>query len=120
MIGFCIIVYLHSYKFAITNCMTPSKLLYEFWVFIKKMNRHSSVTQEKLLASLSQINSCHAFHATLFYRMLFDDKFDKLRDSFRVMDQSFLRVAQRKSQAFHVSRFKVLLKYGIPYDSSLQ
>jgi hypothetical protein len=100
--------------------MTPSRLLYECWVFIKKMNRHSSVTQQTLLASLSRITTCHSMHATLFYRMLFDDKFDKLKDSFRVMDQSFLRVAQRKSLAFHVTRLKVLLKYGIPYDSSLQ
>jgi hypothetical protein len=59
-------------------------------------------------------------HGTLFYRMLFDDKFDKLKESFRAMDQSFLKVAQRKSLAFHISRVKVLLKYGSPYDSSLQ
>ena len=73
--------------------MTPSKLLYECWVYIKKMNRHSSVTQQTLISSLSQITTCHSMHGTLFYRMLFDDKFDKLKESFRVMDQSFLKVA---------------------------
>jgi hypothetical protein len=72
--------------------MIASKFLYECWAFIKKMNQNSSITTDTLLSTLAQLTSCRSMHGTLFYRMVYDDKFKKLKGIFKQVDHSLNKI----------------------------
>jgi hypothetical protein len=83
------------------------------------MNQNASVTSKALLGNLQQLTQIESMHGTLLYRFIFNDRYNKMRDIFMQIDNIFYKKAERKSLYSNISRFKVLLKYELPYESSL-
>lgn len=99
--------------------MSTSKFLYECWAFVKKMNRNTGITIAGLLTKMEQLGTVKSLHGTYIYSLMYSDRFDKLREIYEQFDNTFFMKEKGGSLLLQVARFKVLLKYNLPYESSL-
>lgn len=100
--------------------MRLAKFLHSCWIFIKKMNQNENITINSLLTDLNTLPNCRSLHGTLLYRMMFEDKFSKFKPYFSYFDNHLIKRTTEKRLPFHINRLKIMLKYGLPIDSSLE
>lgn len=71
--------------------MSTTKFLYECWAFLKKMNRNTGITIPGLLANMDQLTNVRSMHGTYIYSLMYSDRFDKLREIQKQIDNTFFR-----------------------------
>lgn len=64
----------------IITSMSTAKFLYECWAFLKKMNRNTGITTTDLLGKMEELGTVRSLHGTYIYSLMYNDRYDKLKE----------------------------------------